>query len=85
MLLREFTLSFPIHDFGSLNTSSYHFSFKKHSNFISCIWIRQVDGADNAASRFTTAFAGVPAGKFRVFKDSEISGLANIDVAGGSC
>ncbi|CAA7268768.1 unnamed protein product [Cyclocybe aegerita] len=52
---------------------------------ISCAWIRQVEGADNSAERFATAFAGVPPDKFRVFTDAEIPALANIEVAGGEC
>lgn len=44
-----------------------------------------MDGADNSDERFAAAFAGVPANKFRVFSDTDIPGLANINVVGGEC
>lgn len=50
-----------------------------------CAWIRKVDGANNTAARFAAAFEGVPSSRWRVFDDSEIPGLANIDVANGEC
>ena len=62
------------------------FSFKKYGgDFIQCIWIHKVDGANNSDSRFATAFKDVPSTKFRVYTDAEIPGLAKIDVAGGKC
>lgn len=54
-------------------------------SFIRCIWIHLVDGADNSEARFAKAFEGVPEGRTRLFKDADIAGLANIDVAGGKC
>ncbi|KAJ3536706.1 hypothetical protein NMY22_g5912 [Coprinellus aureogranulatus] len=74
-----------IGDSTQKDPEAYATIFKKYSGFISCIWIRQVDGADNVAERFATAFSGIPEGKFRIFGDSDIAGLADIDVAGGSC
>ncbi|KAF4603132.1 hypothetical protein EYR38_003537 [Pleurotus pulmonarius] len=53
-------------------------------DFIACIWIRRVDGADNSDARFAEAFQGVPQDKFRVFSDGDIPGLASIDIKGGS-
>lgn len=64
----------------------YAAAFRKFGgDFIQCIWIRQVDGADNAAQRFTTAFEGVPQERFRVFSDNEIASLAQRDVVNGQC
>ncbi|KAL4259183.1 Phosphatidate phosphatase APP1 catalytic domain-containing protein [Pleurotus pulmonarius] len=54
-------------------------------DFIACIWIRRVDGADNSDARFAEAFQGVPQDKFRVFSDGDIPGLASIDIKGGKC
>ncbi|GLB39808.1 putative uncharacterized conserved protein (DUF2183) [Lyophyllum shimeji] len=65
---------------------TYAEAFRKFGgNFILCIWIRQVDGADNTAQRFAAAFKGVPVGKYRIFKDAEIPYLRKIDVARGKC
>ena len=50
-----------------------------------CAWIRQVEGANNTAARFEAAFDEVPSSRWRVFDDSDIAGLAGIDVAGGAC
>lgn len=74
-----------IGDSTQKDPEAYATAFKKYPGFISCIWIRQVDGADNSDARFGAAFAGVTAGKFRAFKDADIATLANIDVAGGNC
>jgi len=64
----------------------YAEAFNKYGEAtISCIWIRAVEGADNSAERFATAFAGIPETRFRVFEDAEIPSLAEIDVAGGQC
>ncbi|KAK0223957.1 hypothetical protein IW262DRAFT_1269042 [Armillaria fumosa] len=63
----------------------YAEAYRKYGDFIRCIWIRQVDGANNTNERFTTAFNGVPETKYRIYTDDEIPSLANIDVAGGSC
>ncbi|KAJ2922928.1 hypothetical protein H1R20_g14204, partial [Candolleomyces eurysporus] len=63
----------------------YASAFKKFPGFISCIWIRRVDNADNTEKRFNTAFADVPKDKWRVFTDSDIPSLASIGVAGGKC
>ncbi|KAK7685182.1 hypothetical protein QCA50_011545 [Cerrena zonata] len=63
----------------------YATAFKKYGNFIQCIWIHKVDGADNSDTRFATAFKDVPSTKFRIYTDADIAGLANIDVAGGKC
>jgi hypothetical protein len=54
-------------------------------DFIRCIWIHQVDGADNSQERFDAAFEGVPAERIKIFTDDDIPSLANIDVAGGTC
>lgn len=63
----------------------YAEAYRKYGDFIRCIWIRRVDGANNSNKRFTTAFNGVPQTKYRIYTDDEIPGLAHIDVAGGSC
>ncbi|KAK0463293.1 hypothetical protein IW261DRAFT_1347935, partial [Armillaria novae-zelandiae] len=63
----------------------YAEAYRKYGNFIQCIWIRQVDGANNSNERFTAAFTGVPKNKYRIYTDDEIPGLAHIDVAGGLC
>lgn len=60
-------------------------SFRKYGDAIACAWIRRVEGADNSDERFAAAFSGVPKDKFRIFNDSEIPSLAQIDVAGGAC
>ena len=60
--------------------------FRKHGgNFIQCIWIREVEGAENSAERFAAAFEGVPADRVRVFTDAEIGALAQRDVVNGQC
>ncbi|KAF8142301.1 hypothetical protein K438DRAFT_2114487 [Mycena galopus ATCC 62051] len=64
---------------------TYGEAIRKYGDFISCAWIRQVDGANNTAERFAAAFEGVPSNKIKLYTDDEIPGLANIDVAGGSC
>ncbi|KAK7040705.1 hypothetical protein VNI00_009611 [Paramarasmius palmivorus] len=64
----------------------YAEAFKTHGeDFIRCIWIHLVDGADNSDERFAAAFEGVPADRVRTFDDSQIAALADIDVAGGQC
>ena len=60
-------------------------SARKFPGFISCIWIREAAEGDNSAERFAAAFAGIAENKRRVFKDSEIPALANIDLANGEC
>jgi len=64
---------------------TYGESFRKYGDFIACSWIRQVDGANNTAERFSVAFEGVPTNRYRMYTDDEIQGLALIDVAGGAC
>lgn len=54
-------------------------------DFIRCIWIHVVDGADNADERFSTAFEGIPQERIRLFTDDQIAELASVDVAGGQC
>ncbi|KAG7095800.1 hypothetical protein E1B28_006500 [Marasmius oreades] len=64
----------------------YAAAFKAHGgDFIRCIWIHLVDGAENSDERFAAAFDGVPQERIRLFDDSQIAGLADIDVAGGKC
>ncbi|KDR77320.1 hypothetical protein GALMADRAFT_66735 [Galerina marginata CBS 339.88] len=64
----------------------YGESFRKFGpSTIVCSWIRRVDGANNTDARFASAFAGVPANKFRIYTDADIPNLANINVAGGEC
>ena len=76
----------PDSGFFHLLADTVFFSFKKYGgDFIQCIWIHKVDGANNSDSRFATAFKDVPSTKFRVYTDAEIPGLAKIDVAGGKC
>ncbi|KAG6902734.1 hypothetical protein C0995_012398 [Termitomyces sp. Mi166 len=65
---------------------TYGAAFNKFGgDFITCIWIRSVDGADNTDGRFTAAFVGVPQEKYRIYTDDQISSLRQIDVAGGEC
>lgn len=65
---------------------TYAEAFKKYGgDFMTCSWIRRVEGADNSDARFAKAFAGVPDNKFRIFTDAEIPALQNINVAGGEC
>ncbi|KAG6856624.1 hypothetical protein H0H87_002374 [Tephrocybe sp. NHM501043] len=65
---------------------TYGAAFNKYGGeFISCAWIRAVDGANNTDARFAAAFAGVPQSKFRIYTDDEILSLQQIDVAGGKC
>ncbi len=59
--------------------------YRKYGDSIMCAWIREVDGANNTAARFAAAFDGVPSSRWRVFNDSDIPGLADIDVANGEC
>ncbi|KAK6336796.1 hypothetical protein TWF718_009584 [Orbilia javanica] len=56
---------------------------RRYPDFIQCIFIRKVDGADNRFERFLSAFAGVPASKWTVF--TEPSELLRLDVANGRC
>ncbi|KAJ6539626.1 hypothetical protein B0H19DRAFT_961534 [Mycena capillaripes] len=64
---------------------TYGEAIRKYGDFIACAWIRKVDGANNTDERFAAAFQGVSPNKFKLYTDDEIPGLANIDVAGGSC
>ncbi|KAJ6515591.1 hypothetical protein C8R45DRAFT_213040 [Mycena sanguinolenta] len=64
---------------------TYGEAIRKYGDFIACAWIRKVDGANNTDERFAEAFAGVSPSKYKLYTDDEIPGLANIDVAGGSC
>ncbi|KAL0570650.1 hypothetical protein V5O48_011317 [Marasmius crinis-equi] len=65
---------------------AYAQAFKTYGgDFIRCIWVHLVDGADNSDARFAAAFEGVPQERVRYFKDSDIPALANVDVAGGQC
>ncbi|KAF8351920.1 hypothetical protein F5887DRAFT_1068303 [Amanita rubescens] len=64
---------------------TYGEAYRKYGDSIMCAWIRKVDGANNTAARFAAAFDGVPSSRWRVFNDSEIPGLADINVANGEC
>jgi len=64
---------------------TYGEAIRKYGDFIACAWIRLVDGANNTDARFAAAFDGVDPSKFKLYNDTEIPDLANIDVAGGSC
>ncbi|ETW87506.1 hypothetical protein HETIRDRAFT_145519 [Heterobasidion irregulare TC 32-1] len=56
------------------------------ADFVSCIWIRRVDGANNTDARFAAAFEGVPSTRFRIYDDTDIiKTLPTVDVAGGKC
>ncbi|KAG7093256.1 hypothetical protein E1B28_006939 [Marasmius oreades] len=64
----------------------YAAAFKAHGGeFIRCIWIHLVDDADNSDERFEAAFDGVPWERIRLFDNSQIAALVDIDVAGGKC
>ncbi|KAF5337653.1 hypothetical protein D9758_013013 [Tetrapyrgos nigripes] len=54
-------------------------------DFVRCIWIHLVEGADNSDERFKTAFEGVPQERIRLYTDDQIPELAYVDVAGGQC
>ncbi|KAF5367896.1 hypothetical protein D9757_011244 [Collybiopsis confluens] len=58
--------------------------FKQHEGFLRCIWIH-MDGAKNSQARFDAAFEGIPKDKYRLYKDSDIGTLKDIDVARGKC
>ncbi|KAF7291006.1 DUF2183 domain-containing protein [Mycena chlorophos] len=64
---------------------TYGNAIRKYGDFIQCAWIRLVDGANNTDARFAAAFEGVDPSKFKLYNDTEIPSLANIDVAGGKC
>ncbi|GLB39809.1 putative uncharacterized conserved protein (DUF2183) [Lyophyllum shimeji] len=75
-----------IGDSTQKDPETYGEAFRKFGgDFISCSWIRRVDGANNTDARFAEAFQGVPANKFRTFTDADIPGLQNINVAAGEC
>lgn len=59
--------------------------FRKYPGFITCIWIRQVEGAKNAADRFAAAFKDISRAKYYVFTDAEIPKLSSVTVAEGGC
>ncbi|KAJ3495715.1 hypothetical protein NLJ89_g10583 [Agrocybe chaxingu] len=73
-----------IGDSTQKDPEAYAEAFKKGVP-IQCTWIRHVEGANNTAERFATAFSGVPATKYRIFTDADIPSLAKINVAGGAC
>ncbi|RDB19745.1 Phosphatidate phosphatase APP1 [Hypsizygus marmoreus] len=72
-------------DSTQMDPETYGEAFRKYGDFIACIWIRRVEGADNNDARFAAAFAGVPVNKTRIYTDADIPTLKNIDVAGGKC
>lgn len=67
------------------HSSNCMLSTRKYGDWITCAWIRRVEGANNTDARFAAAFSGIPANKFRIYTDADIAGLANINVAGGEC
>ena len=73
--------SYPLLKLCALSLNRY----RRYGDSIMCAWIREVDGANNTAARFAAAFNGVPSSRWRVFNDSEIPALADIDVANGEC
>ncbi|KAF5379589.1 hypothetical protein D9757_009286 [Collybiopsis confluens] len=72
-------------DSTEMDPEVYGKIFKQHKGFLRCIWIHLVDGAKNSQSRFDAALEGVPKNQYRLYKDSEIGKLKEIDVAGGRC
>ncbi|KAH0585184.1 hypothetical protein H2248_008439 [Termitomyces sp. 'cryptogamus'] len=75
-----------IGDSTQKDPETYDAAFNRYGgDFITCIWIRSVDGADNTAARFAGAFAGVSQDKYRIYTDDQILSLQQIDVAGGKC
>ncbi|KAL0946222.1 hypothetical protein HGRIS_012481 [Hohenbuehelia grisea] len=65
---------------------TYGDAFRKFGgDFVACIWIRKVEGADNSDQRFETAFKDVPKERIRVYEDKDISSLSSVDVKGGKC
>ncbi|KAJ7594271.1 hypothetical protein C8J56DRAFT_432403 [Mycena floridula] len=74
-----------IGDSTEKDPETYGEAFRKYGDFITCIWIHQVDGADNTPARFAEAFDSVPTNKFRIYTDADIPSLSAIDVAGGAC
>ncbi|KAK6537502.1 hypothetical protein TWF694_011687 [Orbilia ellipsospora] len=70
-------------DSGQADPEVYGEIFRRHPQFIQCIWIREVEGGNNTDARFAAAFKGVPQSQWKVFSDpSELMGL---DVANGKC
>jgi hypothetical protein len=60
--------------------------FRKYgADFVACIWIRKVDGANNTDARFAAAFENVPSNKIRLYTDDEIPSLQDIDIPNGEC
>ncbi|KAL1748268.1 hypothetical protein HDZ31DRAFT_30040 [Schizophyllum fasciatum] len=73
-------------DSTEADPETYGEVYRKYGpDFLGCAWIRAVDGANNTDERFEEAFTDVPKDRWRVFTDDEIAGLADIDLAGGSC
>ncbi|KAK6512894.1 hypothetical protein TWF506_009057 [Arthrobotrys conoides] len=56
---------------------------RRYPDFIHCIFIRKVEGADNTEERFSKAFSGVPRKKWKVF--TEPSEVMELDVVSGLC
>lgn len=56
-------------DSGEKDPEVYGLMAREHPEQIRHIFIRRVDGADNSAARFDTAFAGVPREAWTVFDD----------------
>ncbi|KAJ7752752.1 hypothetical protein DFH07DRAFT_960400 [Mycena maculata] len=74
-----------IGDSTQKDPETYGEAIRKYGDFIACAWIRLVDEANNTQARFDAAFEGVDPSKYKLYNDTEIPSLANIDVAGGSC
>ncbi|KAF9026004.1 hypothetical protein BDZ89DRAFT_1067846 [Hymenopellis radicata] len=72
-------------DSGQTDPEVYGEMYRTYGDFIACIWIRQLEGTNTTTERYADAFEGVPEGKYRLYWDNDIEGLADIDVAGGSC
>ncbi|KAJ7574435.1 hypothetical protein C8J56DRAFT_979601 [Mycena floridula] len=71
-----------IGDSTEVDPEVYATAYKTYgSGFIRCIWIHVVDGANNTEARFAAAFDGIPANKFRLYNDTDIPNLANVNVA----
>ncbi|KAF8871703.1 hypothetical protein CPB85DRAFT_1445428 [Mucidula mucida] len=72
-------------DSGQTDPEVYGEIYRTYGDFIACIWIRQLADTNTTIERYGKAFKGVPEDRSRLYWDNEIEGLADIDVASGSC
>ncbi|MCA9636083.1 MAG: App1 family protein [Myxococcales bacterium] len=56
-------------DSGEADPEAYGELYRRHPAQIGGIWIRDVSGEDAGAARYEVAFAGVPEGRWAIFRD----------------